>query len=139
MNLNEQNVPQAYKDFMANNPNNQMIDLEDKNSAQDYTLYCYNHLMAYNPYDKTKDKVVNYQWLSNADLDFKPLEGDIENIDVALLRTAFLFGSSDGGRLFFHPKTHQIYMIYLDLYVQKIAESFEDFLSNTNRIDEWQI
>lgn len=136
MDLNEQNVPDAYKAFMANNPNNQMLGLED--GYRDYTIYSYHHLISHNPYDK-KGSPPYFQWLSDAELDYKPLEGDIADINIALLRKAFVFGSVDSGTLFFHPMTHQIYIIYLDLYVQKVADSFDDFLENTTIFDKWEI
>lgn len=134
MNLHEQNVPQSYKDFMANNSNNQAIDLIDENN--DYLIYSYEMLIANNPYDKKSP--ANYQTLIDAELTYKALEGDIENIDVELLRTAFVFGSVDSGKLFFHPETQAIYIIYLDLYVKKVADSFDEFLENTSRFDEWE-
>lgn len=136
MNIAEQNVPKSYQDFMAKKPQNQMITIE-REDGRDYDIYAYDMLLRNNPYDKKSPP--NYQYLSYAELDYKPLEGDAQNIDIEILRKSFVFGNTDSGKLFFHPDTHAVYVLFLDLYVEKIADSFDAFLENSEIIDEWKL
>ncbi|MFJ1472840.1 hypothetical protein ACILE9_01080 [Capnocytophaga cynodegmi] len=68
------------------------------------TPYAYDMLTRKNDPDNAKS-LMKYQYLSEAELDYKPLEGETEGISLEQIRKAFCFGSVDGGVVFFTLKT----------------------------------
>ena len=49
-------------------------------------------------------------------------------LPIEVLRTAFPFGCCDGGTLFSHPKNHSTWLIYGEMYMELVADSFEGFM-----------
>ena len=52
--------------------------------------------------------------------------GKLPPIDV--LRTVFPFGCYDVGTLFFHSENHSIWLIYGEMYMEPVANSFEGLM-----------
>ena len=96
MNIQEQNVPQSYRDLFATIP-------------------------------------------EKSNFFYKSIEGNsIDKLpSVEVLKTAFAFGFSDGGILFFHPENHSVWVIYDDLYTQLVADTFDEFLEKATFQRQW--
>ncbi|GET45412.1 hypothetical protein [Capnocytophaga felis] len=145
--IENENIPQSYKDFMANKPENQMTSVrygrrktakQNSTPRQDYCIYAYDMLIRNSDPDDKKSSL-NYQWLSDADLNYKPLEGETEGITLEQIRKAFCFGSTDGGKLFFHPEDHSVWEIYYDLYIRQTAKNFEQFIKQAKVQQTWEL
>ncbi|GIM51423.1 hypothetical protein CAPN004_04530 [Capnocytophaga cynodegmi] len=147
MNLENENIPQSYRDFMTTKPKNQMISVrygrrktakQSSTPRQDYTLYAYDMLTRKNDPDNAKS-LMKYQYLSEAELDYKPLEGETEGISLEQIHKAFCFGSVDGGVVFFHPEDHSVWEIYYDLYICQTAKNFEQFIKQAKIQQTWEL
>ena len=64
------------------------------------------------------------------------LKGDYKGI-MPDLKTAFAFGFSDGGILFFHPENHSVWVIYDDLYTELVTDTFDEFLEKATFQRQW--
>jgi len=97
MNIQEQNVPQSYRDLLAIIP----------------------------------EKSNFYKSIEGNSIDKLP--------SVEVLKTAFAFGVSDGGILFFHPENHSVWVIYDDLYTELVANTFDEFLEKATFQKQWDL
>ena len=85
------------------------------------------------------DKVPNYKILSDNERYFKDIEGFTTGINIELVKKSFAFGlaSSEGGILFFHPENFSIWEIYPDLYINFLADTFDEFITNAKFCRKW--
>lgn len=122
MNIQEQNVPQSYRDLFATIPEKSNFFYEyarRKKPTLPKRVYVIQDLFSLTrERDDNGEKLIpTYQLLAQKDFFYKSIEGNsIDKLpSVEVLKTAFAFGFSDGGILFFHPENHSVWVIYDDL------------------------
>jgi len=124
-------LPDSYKQFM--NSRDEMVDLyyefsrkKPKTLKKEYGIWCSFMLEQYS----FSDKVPNY----------KDIEGFTTGINIELVKKSFAFGlvSSEGGILFFHPENFSIWEIYPDLYINFLADTFDEFITNAKFGRKWE-
>ena len=133
-------LPDSYKQFM--NSRDEMVDLyyefsrkKPKTLKKEYGIWCSFMLEQYS----FSDKVPNYKILSDKEHYFKDIEGFTTGINIELVKKSFAFGlaSSEGGILFFHPENFSIWEIYPDLYINFLADTFDEFITNAKFCRKW--
>lgn len=131
MDLSAHNLPQAYVDFITAKDRltnyYYKFNREDLDNPEAGVLYILSgtSLLERCTYDDSPD----WQYLQNPEhIEF--ISGDIEALTEEDFSHSFVFGeeSGDAGLLFFVPK-EAIYIIYSDMYVKRIANSFEEFIT----------
>ena len=106
-------LPDSYKQFM--NSRDEMVDLyyefsrkKSKTLKKEYGIWCSFMLEQYS----FSDKVPNYKNLSD--------------------------NEREGGILFFHPENFSIWEIYPDLYINFLADTFDEFITNAKFGRKWE-
>ncbi len=106
-------------------------------------IYCYSHggitiddlsfdtpgtLAKQEPY---RGDLPKYAFLQEQEL-YKPLEHDDTSPDIseADIRSGFIIGSANGGDLFINLRDNSIWVIYSDLFCQRIAADFAELAAH---------
>ena len=144
MNIDEQNVPQAYRDWLKNaaEKSNYFYSYARRKKPalpkRTYTLDGLYSLTRDTDY-RGKPQQPRYLAFTHKDAFWRELSG--ANVDklppIEALRTAFPFGCCDGGTLFFHPENHSIWLVYGEMYTELVADSFEEFMEKAVFDKRW--
>lgn len=78
----------------------------------------------------------NWKYLQDPKFFYKGIEGDVENLTKEDVLASFVIGLEDGGGFMFIAPDNTLYVIYSDLYVEKLANSFEEFMTYAVPEDE---
>lgn len=140
MDLSAHNLPQAYVDF-----------INGKVGEGDDFYYYFNREELDNPQDGNAyilwntsflerssygDNSPNWKYLQDPEFYYKGIEGDVENLTKEDVLALFVIGLEDGGGFIFKAPSNALYVIYSDLYVKKLANSFEEFMTYAVPEDE---
>ena len=146
MNIQEQNVPQSYRDLLATIPEKSNFFYEYARRKKPtlpkrvYVIQGFFSLTRETD-DRSEELIPTYRLLAQKDFFYKSIEGNsIDKLpSVEVLKTAFAFGFSDGGILFFHPENHSVWVIYDDLYTELVANTFDEFLEKATFQKQWDL
>lgn len=126
-------LPDAYLKFLADAGNvnkSYFYDVDHVNDPSDgdeYILYCQQHLMK-NSYSETSK---NFECLASEERYFKAIESRDGVITKEAVQKSFVIGvCDDGGNVFINSTDHSLWIIYKDLFLKKLASSFEFFIDH---------
>lgn len=123
-------LPKEYLDFITNYEKQDfwltMYPNTENQFSEEVFIWTKDQLLAHN-YD---NKLTNYQYFISEGLNFENLDFNKESgtITAEEVASSFVIGSLEGGFLFINLHDGSVWTWYSDMFCQKHADNFADFL-----------
>ncbi|QIQ21438.1 SMI1/KNR4 family protein [Zophobihabitans entericus] len=128
------NLPESYIKFLSENETNNICyffnteNVKDIDGGEEYTFWGQKALFAksYSP------NFHNFEYLSNEEIYYKSIEFSGEGLSKSEIQKSFVIGKDEGGGfIFINHIDGDLWLLYDDLFIKKLASSFDFFLDNS--------